>query len=83
MLVLLPGIDYPPTLLHKVRLSGLQTRSRAALGFLKSRPEQVYVPANRPPTPLRTLNAGLVFAALGTNWLCLGLRAGFCPLRFR
>jgi len=37
------------------RLSGLQTRSRAALGFLKSRPEQVYVPANRPAAPLRTL----------------------------
>jgi len=28
---------------------------RAALGFLKSRPEQVYIPANRPAAPLRTL----------------------------
>ena len=42
------------------RLSGLQTRSRAALGFLKSRPEQVYAPANRPAAPLRTLLLGTV-----------------------
>ena len=45
------------------RLSGLQTRSRAALGFLKSRPEQVYAPANRPAAPLRTLFAGAGIAA--------------------